>query len=91
MSKSTAFPAGITAPGFLRGAAVRSEFVHHLSLAVVITVYEAAIPCSAPVTLPVRPLLFSADMLISQAFLEIFAFWPPLYRDLQGRWDGVPW
>ena len=63
---------------------MRSEFVHHLSLAVVITMYGAALPCSAPVTLPVRVLFFSADLLISQAFLEIFAFWPPftgIYRD----------
>src|SRR5207302_10136474 len=41
-------------------------------------------PCSAPAVMPVRALLFSADLLISQAFLEIFAFCPPftgIYRD----------
>src|SRR2546427_10997009 len=54
----------------------------------VIAVYEAAIPCSGRVAPPVRPLLFLADLLISQVFLEIFAFWPP---PLQGFTGTVGW
>ena len=50
--------------------------------------HAAAISCSVPVMVPVPALLFSADLLISQAFWRIFAFWPPLYRDLQAHFVG---
>ena len=62
--------------------------MHDLSLAVVITVYEAAIPCSAPVYAACSaPVIFGRFVDFTGLFGD-FCVLAPLYRDLQGQRGG---